>query len=235
MDHVEAAFVVFAHQGQFRERERLGHARHQGCVQDIADRWQVWLGQAARKRDVEVEILHHVGVAPLDKVGILPRAELCCAAFGKLCFGCRGTVGVERFDAARGQVIQLRCVPDRAQGEEPAQLGQIQPVKLHRGQGRAQIPYGLFKVRLGVSGLQPERRLDCRVQPVFARGCGDVSYRQRALRVRHRAAREHVPAQPAGGKLRPVRVLRRDIIQSETVKGHAGTARVGFIKEAFFR
>ena len=217
--------------GAEAERVDAEGARDQGGDQGVQGRVELArlrLGEFARKCVVAAELVHHVGIAPVQQQRVLFGREAGRAAAGEIGVGEGGAERVERADGVGGKAVERPGVSGGYEGEEAAELRQFQTVECDRrgkvalgGEGGQKVG---FRPALG----QMEGRLDCRVKAVFAGRAGDVVPRGgKALDVgrRGRSATFHVPAEPVGAE--PAQGTLRRVVDSVALESHVrGSADV---------
>ncbi len=228
MDQMKLPVFVFADQGQVVHHQRRGQQRAKLRFKGGDHRGQLGFRQFPGQGDVKAEIIHHVWIAPLHKVGLLRLAQCGRASLSQFSLACRGTKPVKFADTAGGQCAERRVLRG-AQCQKPAQPCQGQPLQAHRGQTGAQTLHRDFKIAQTRAFSQPEWRFDRPVQPVFARRPGDLIHRRGQpgnIGVRNGASGFHIPPQPGGRPAGPIRPGRWRIIDCKAFERHAGSGRL---------
>lgn len=168
MEHLKVPILPLTTQGDLVKNE----GRRQGgqhALQSVGPCCDRGLGQLPRKCQVKAEFFHHIGIAPLDEQGILPRCEAGCATARQLCVAGRCAKIVKRADAGRCHPLQGCCVTVGCQGQKAAKCGQRQTIADGRRKRRRHFRDRLFKISDSTAILEPEGRLQRPMKPVFAR------------------------------------------------------------------
>ena len=170
---LEMTVVPFADQRELGEGKGDGLIWQPGACLGPPMRKRVGV-QFAGQREMEPEILQHIGIAPADQVVFLPVGQARRTATREFLSTGRRAETIKRRHTSRGNIMQRFSVTDRTQCQKAAQTLDPQAIRRrsrqHSGQGTGS-PFQSLQ-RLSVS--KAEWRFDRTMKPVFARCHSDV-------------------------------------------------------------
>lgn len=222
MNEVKAAVHVFATEAERVDIEWAWDERFDDGIKRGMECGDLRLGEFVRERQVAAELVHHVGISPLEQERILFGGESRGAAAGHLGLGHGGAERVERADGIGGEPVEIARVAGGNEGEEAAQLRQFEAVERNWRGEVAMGCEGGHKVSLRPAIGEAERWFDRGVKAVSAWGLGDVVPRcGKSVDVRWRdmLTGGQVPAEPGGAEIGEI--TRGRDIYGVAVKFHA--------------
>ena len=130
--------LILAREGQVSDPEWRGQQRCKPWLQhrlDPSDRRRV---QRAAEGDVELELLHHVRIAPAQQKGVLRGRQPGGAAAAQILLAGRRAEGIEMLDRAGGKPFEAARIAHRGQGEERPDPAEAKAIHRDRGFGGAE-------------------------------------------------------------------------------------------------
>lgn len=186
--------------------------RHEGLQHRLCGRRRR-LVQPPGQRHVKAKILHDVRVPPCNEVFILTRRERRGTSASQIILGERRTKRVEITNDRRREFRQRHRVSGGDQREETIKAVQAERSCKRRTKVSGESSDGCFQIRSGGAVRQPERRLERAVESVLSRArrnLGDIEL-LRSGRMLYFGARNRIPSQPRGAKVREWAFRRRVI------------------------
>ena len=170
---LEMTVVPFADQRELGEGKGDGLIWQPGACLGPPMRKRVGV-QFAGQREMEPEILQHIGIAPADQVVFLPVGQSRRTTTRQLIRAGGRAEAVKRRHTTRGDIVQGFRFTERTQRQKTAQPFDLQALCRRGRQQCGQGAYGLLQTFQRFSVSEPERRFDRAMKPVFARCHSDV-------------------------------------------------------------
>lgn len=212
MNALEPTISAFSAERHMTEGEGLAEVR-QSRGNGRGPRIDFSGQKPTRKRQMEVEFLHHKWVAPARQQVFLPFSETGCASSAKFGSLRRCPKCIEALDERSSDTRNPRCVARGCQSQERAD-----PIDLERprdgcGGARCKTLQGHYERFRALIGRKPKRRFQRTVKPVFTR-CGGDLIEPRHFRLWYFPTKGHIPAKPRGPEVGQ-RTVRGQVVDCE--------------------
>ena len=168
---------IFAKQAQILDEERVGQNRGKIHRQNFSNPISLISAKAVGQGQMELQLLHHVGIAPCVKKLKLPGRQAFGPTLCALLRRQRRAQGIGCTHDLCGEGVERRQVALGCQRQKPVQVCNPQPVTAGGGKLLRQGLDGCRHIFRHHPRRRTERGADGAVKPVFARVAGQVGQR----------------------------------------------------------